>query len=1157
MNRVYQLRLRLLITIIIFGLSVTAPSLPPVAAHTMLGSVGEQQGITPSSQPLNCPPTKSSTSSYDTYGGWCQVPINNNSGYFRTAQVGNNKWLVTPQGHGFFSAGMNYVSYGKSSLTTPTVYTNVFETYDQRAFDKYHSAATWANASATQLQGWNFNTIGAFSGPDIRHHGLAETRFLSIGATSAFTSCFSLSRSQAKPVEVLNGQGDYAALDASTASQPCVPLDYTPVRNVKTIEGTDYSGFFPDVFSPAFADAAAVIAGQLITSDDISDPWLIGYYTDNELLWYYSEKWVDAPDNTLVEEFIKLGPTEPGKIAWKDLLYNDYHTHIGELNVAWGTNYGGFDDLLNVNTITTPAARVNKSHFLAQIADHYYSITSSAIHQIDPNHLILGDRYINKPLYQEVVTAAGNYADVISLNLYNVFADNLEMENLDEIARWTTKPIMITEFGSHAADSGMPAYAGSLPAVLPTQRDNASVYELTMSEALRRPYVVGAHWFKYSDSSVLMRLNDDGSKIYDGRSNWGFVDINDTPYTDLTSLAALYNADLYYRKLGQPAVNLEPPIPLRPDYGATLVYPPNAYNPTPIIYGAPLLANILGFGWRAVNGASTYTLQVSRYPNNFGGARTYTTAATVYTPTDTFTAGRWYWRVKANNGSSDAVSDAIAYTAPQPFEVLGQSRTLSLSDFEAPEEELLSPTPGARWQAVVPGHLSLAASLIGATSPIVAALMTFSGQIDGGVPGYNWAFMQRVPTYIQPTDWRGYDYLSIDVTNQWGDNPAPFFGFVFTDLASPQKWYGTFRPVRNGTDTVTLDLSAAQAEGLDLSRIGSLSIGTRRPLPGSQLAIDTLTLHQVAHDNITQPVVNPIVTDAAASGAEVSGTLTVDWSSYQPVTSTVAYYLYVSPNPTIPSNPTMIVDATAQRTQLRTWYDPTTSGHDPNGSNLLSNGISYYVWVVAADRWGHRSQPGSLVSSQPTECSAAYTYTDVAPNYWAYVFVNHLSCLHIVSGTGGGLFSPHAITSRAQFTKMLTLALGWPLVNNPQYYTDVPPSNRLYTYVQTVTAHGLMNDYSPGDCAINLATYPCFLPNKAISRLQVAYNLVHAYGWAIDTSGGPHFSDVGINDTGYAEVETCYHRGVVSGVGGGKFDPTGNVSRDQMSKFLYLSVRQP
>ncbi len=184
-------------------------------------------------------------------------------------------------------------------------------------------------------------------------------------------------------------------------------------------------------------------------------------------------------------------------------------------------------------------------------------------------------------------------------------------------------------------------------------------------------------------------------------------------------------------------------------------------------------------------------------------------------------------------------------------------------------------------------------------------------------------------------------------------------------------------------------------------------------------------------------------------------------------------------------------------------------------------------------------------------------YYDVPSGYWAGNYIFALSCAGVVSGTGNHLFSPSANATRIQFAKMISLARGWPIISpTTATFSDVPPSNPLYAFVETAYANGAISGATAAMCSARGLAHPCFLPNDPISRAQAVSIVVRAYRWPINTSGGPHFSDVPTSNFAYGTIETCYNRGVVSGIGGGLFAPNANVTRAQIAKLLYLATQQ-
>ena len=130
------------------------------------------------------------------------------------------------------------------------------------------------------------------------------------------------------------------------------------------------------------------------------------------------------------------------------LLKERYGT-VQTLNAAWGINLASFEDFLLLGQLPpfSKAMEVDGELFLRQIAERYFSITSSAIRKYDPNHLVLGCRFAGRA-QDPVWETAGMYCDVVSVNCYRmvdldrrVVADGFE----DALAEWYSlaeKPLM-------------------------------------------------------------------------------------------------------------------------------------------------------------------------------------------------------------------------------------------------------------------------------------------------------------------------------------------------------------------------------------------------------------------------------------------------------------------------------------------------------------------------------------------------------------------------------------------------------------------------------------------------------------------------------------------------------------------------------------------
>ncbi|MDJ0304959.1 hypothetical protein, partial [Dehalobacter sp.] len=161
------------------------------------------------------------------------------TGYFHTEEINGKWWTIAPDGNAFFAIGTGQVTYvGFFSQTLG------YSPYGQNTKAIYGSEEEWAETTANRLNEWGFNLLGINSNEHLRYQGLAHTLYL--GFSTKFCA---------------NGE------------------DYT-------IYPSDNNGHtFPNVFSPKFSYYCEDLARQ-ITEDNQDDPWLFGYYLDNELAWW-------------------------------------------------------------------------------------------------------------------------------------------------------------------------------------------------------------------------------------------------------------------------------------------------------------------------------------------------------------------------------------------------------------------------------------------------------------------------------------------------------------------------------------------------------------------------------------------------------------------------------------------------------------------------------------------------------------------------------------------------------------------------------------------------------------------------------------------------------------------------------------------------------
>ncbi|HEX4765654.1 MAG TPA: hypothetical protein VH414_05180 [Lichenihabitans sp.] len=427
----------------------------------------------------------------DAYGGVdasVRLPA---TGFFRTAKVGGRWALITPAGHRFFSLGVDSVATsnptivgGRAQLFTgltsaeardPAATIDVGEANLERGLGAGWRER-WPGEVLGRLKAWGFNTLGNWSDP-----GLARDAHM---AYVSFTDV----------------EGDSAMV---------------PMSGGRSLA---------DPFDPRFAAVADAIAATM-TAGTRDDPYLIGYFSGNELPWGRP----DRPDDGIAAHVMALGAASPAKRALVDGLRGRYGT-VEALAAAYGLAVPvGWDTMLSQPFAwpmpPTEAARRDMAGFGGRFADLYFETVRAALKRHDPNHLYLGTRLAAYP--PEVMAACARWCDVISLNLY---ARTPEAE----AAAWRSldRPVLIGEFHFGSTDRG--SFWPGMVAV-ETEAARGPAYAAYVAAAVADPAIVGVHWYQYADEPLTGRP-------YDGENGHiGLVAVTDIPFAGFVEAVATAN----------------------------------------------------------------------------------------------------------------------------------------------------------------------------------------------------------------------------------------------------------------------------------------------------------------------------------------------------------------------------------------------------------------------------------------------------------------------------------------------------------------------------------------------------------------------------------------------------------------------------------------
>lgn len=448
----------------------------------------------------------------DKYGGDASGPQLTATGRFRL-QNQNGKWcFVDPLGRQFLSMGMNAVNDDATSVVTgrtsyfgslpgstdpgwtPVINVALGPVTSGQAFNFYRSntalkyGSGYADAAARRalqrLQSWGFNTLG-------------------------FTSSTQISKLVTMPyiATVADVSGSFGTI-VTDSSEPGVPL--------------------PDVFDPAWrtqARESILYYGNGAGFSPLRDPLCEGWFIDNELGWTGGSE--ENGRYGVYRAVSKLSAsTSYAKAQLVADLRSKYVT-LARLNAAWRTAFPSWSavGMPFDNPVAGIAARqADYLAFITKFAESYFGTLQTLIKGADADALYLGCRFRQGIWTPEVLAAASRHTDAMSFNVYGA---SLE-PNTWSFLQTYNKPCLVSEFNFTTADRGFPGVVNQTGSA---QSSRAAAFTSYVNSVLANPYFVGCHWFQYLDEPISGRM-------FDGENyNTGFVDITDTPYSEMVTAA--------------------------------------------------------------------------------------------------------------------------------------------------------------------------------------------------------------------------------------------------------------------------------------------------------------------------------------------------------------------------------------------------------------------------------------------------------------------------------------------------------------------------------------------------------------------------------------------------------------------------------------------
>lgn len=435
-----------------------------------------------------------------SYGGDTTLPRQEATGFFHVKEVDGVWWYVDPEGYLFWSVGTTGIRVSDTTLLEgcegffeelperegsfapfydPPIGSpandgkgkEVVSFYLLNVLRKYGSLEAWRDRVIQRFKIWGYNTFGNWS-------------------------------------------------DELMMAQKSVPH----TRSLSSrFDKWRFNNRMPDVFDGDWEKAFDEYL-EGIVSNQKDNPWLLGYFVDNEMPW-----------GGVAKKFLDCEPDAAIRTAFANWAEEHYEGDLATFNADFGWSLGAFGEAADKSPEDLPTDGKGEEAcvaFAGYYAEHYFEKVNRLLKKHDPNHLYLGCRFVRRRPLDGICVAAGNHCDVVTVNCYSMIPDP-------------------EEFGAWHRSTGRPIQIGEHHLPLESERQRPPLYPAFTSDERRvgyerflrvfseQPYSLGAHWFQHADQNATGRPSDGENQTV------GFVDITDRPHPDLVGAAMAVTRNMY------------------------------------------------------------------------------------------------------------------------------------------------------------------------------------------------------------------------------------------------------------------------------------------------------------------------------------------------------------------------------------------------------------------------------------------------------------------------------------------------------------------------------------------------------------------------------------------------------------------------------------
>lgn len=202
---------------------------------------------------------------------------------------------------------------------------------------------------------------------------------------------------------------------------------------------------------------------------------------------------------------------------------------------------------------------------------------------------------------------------------------------------------------------------------------------------------------------------------------------------------------------------------------------------------------------------------------------------------------------------------------------------------------------------------------------------------------------------------------------------------------------------------------------------------------------------------------------------------------------------------------------------------------------------------ISQDKGKNSSSGGSvyLPITPVEEMTETKTFTDMGETPWAEDAVYFLYERGIVNGRTEKTYAPEAFVTRAEFVKMVMVAMGDTDVQTSAKFKDVATDAWYAPYVAAAAELGIVTGDENGN----------FNPEAQISREDMA-TILHRTVQGGKAVEAPEFSDSAeISEYAKTAVDFFAEMGVINGLGDGSFGPKKSATRAETAVMLYRLMK--